>query len=304
MDYPTLLFPLVLLSFALLAACEPDIPESTNSSSSGYSITAMSFNIRYDNPNDGINRWDNRKDRVAELILFYEPMFLGTQEVLPNQLRYLDGRLSSYGWIGSGREGGDRGEFSALFYDTTRVRLVEGSDHTIWLSETPSQPSKSWDAALPRILTYGEFRLPDSDRTFFLFNTHFDHRGDTARLESARLVRSVIDSVSAGKPAILTGDFNATPGSKPYAALTSGDHHLRDAYVHTSLPHLGPSFTYEGFEVRPKATGRRIDYIFVNDRAMVQKHAIIASYSDKRYPSDHLPVLAEIILKGEPANQK
>lgn len=283
----------------LLSAISP-LSSSKEVKGQQKSLKIMSYNIRYDNPDDAPNNWDNRKERVASLIQFYEPAFIGTQEALLHQLKYLETKLHNYNWIGVGRDDGSAsGEFSALFYDSTKVDLISGSEQTIWLSKTPSSPSKSWDAALPRILTYGQFRDKSSGEQFFVFNTHFDHRGTTARMKSSELILDKISEIATNKPVVVTGDFNATPDSKPYAILTSGEQKLRDAFEISSKPHLGPIFTYEGFEVQNKNRGDRIDYIFLNEKAQVLKHAIIPTFRDYKYPSDHLPVLTEIIFDQE-----
>lgn len=257
----------------------------------------MSFNIRYDNPDDAPNNWDNRKDRVANLINFYEPAFLGTQEAEFHQLDYLDQQLTQYSWIGVGRTDGKKaGEFSALMFDTTKVELVADSDSTIWLSKTPEKPSKNWDAALPRILTWGKFRIKSTDQNIFVFNTHFDHIGDTARAESAKIILNTIEENAGDAPVVLTGDFNIVDSSEPYKILTST--FLSDAYNTTKIPNVGPSFTFSGFSVGEIEEKRRIDYIFTNDRIDVLKHAVISSFYDGYYPSDHLPVITEIKIKN------
>lgn len=256
----------------------------------------MSYNLRFDNPDDGKNIWDNRKERVSNLIAFYNPVFLGTQEGLLHQVEYLEETLDKYRWIGVGRDDGTmNGEFSALFYDTLRVELVNESDTTIWLSETPDIPgSKGWDAVLPRILTYGRFRDRGTGEEFFVLNTHFDHIGDTARAKSAELIIRTIARIADDEPVVLTGDFNATPVSDPYINLTEKNYGLNDAFEVAELPHVGPLFTFEGFEVKSSIERRRIDYIFVNDRVKVKRHAINSTFRDLYYPSDHLPVIADI----------
>lgn len=260
------------------------------------SLTVMTYNIRYDNPDDAPNNWDNRKEKVANLIQFYEPAFVGTQEVLFHQLTDLDNALSHYQWIGQGRDDGkEEGEFSALFYDSRKVELVAESDSTIWLSKTPQEPSKNWDAALPRIVTWGEFEVKSTGQHLFVFNTHFDHVGETARAESAKLILKTIGEVAEDKPVILTGDFNVTPDDPPYQILISS--FLKDAMHASKLPHTGAKFTYSGFEVNAPTDGNRIDYIFINDRVEVLKHATLTPIRDGYFLSDHLPVVAEINLK-------
>lgn len=258
-------------------------------------LRIMSYNLRYDNPDDGVNAWDNRKERVTNVIQFYEPVFLGTQEGLLHQIEYLEQELEQYSWIGVGRDDGTMsGEFSALFFDTGKVELIDNSEQTIWLSETPSKPGKSWDAALPRILTYGKFRDRRSGNEFFVLNTHFDHIGDTARAKSAELIVNTIRDLASGEPVILTGDFNVTPDDEPYEIITESASGLKDAYEIADLPHTGPHFSFEGFEVKSGSEQRRIDFIFVNDQVKVKKHAIISTFEGDYYPSDHLPVIADV----------
>lgn len=262
-------------------------------------ITTMSYNIKFDDPDDENTSWDDhRKQQISALIAFYEPDFLGTQEGLHHQLKYLDKNLDSYKWIGVGRDDGSNdGEFSALFYNNDKFELIEDSEQTIWLSKTPEKPSKNWDAALPRILTFGKFRNRSSDQKFWVFNTHFDHVGDTARVESARLILDTIKEKTGDVPVILTGDFNVTEEMQPYEILTSSDSNLSDTYYATEKLHVGPDFTYEGYEVMAGEDQRRIDYIFVNERLRTRKHAILSSFHDGRYPSDHLPVLTTLEIK-------
>lgn len=281
------IFLLLITFLGLTAACNTFNRQS--------SLTrVMSYNIKFDDKADTVNGWDKRKDQVVNLVRFYEPDFLGTQEGLLHQLEYMENGLRNMKWIGAGRtDGKNEGEFSALFYNSERFELLTNSDSTIWLSETPSHPSKSWDAALPRILTWGKFRNKNSKEEFFVFNTHFDHIGDTARAESARLIVETIKEVANGFPVILTGDFNATEDSQPYKVLTND---LADAFYSSALPHVGPLFSFEGFEALSSNNKRRIDYIFVNDKLEVKKHAIISDFRDGRYPSDHLPIVADVVF--------
>lgn len=284
------IFLLSILTFLILASCN----KTTQTPSS---IRIMSYNIKYDDKTDTVNGWKQRKEQVANLIAFYEPDFLGTQEGLLHQLQFMEERLGSMQWIGVGRgDGKNEGEFSAIFYNTERFELVANSDSTIWLSETPSEPSKSWDAALPRIMTWGKFRDTSTGKEFFVFNTHFDHIGETARAESARLVVETINEIAGSFPVILTGDFNAVEDSRPYDILTANSSPLKDAYYKTEIPHVGPVFSYSGFKVVNSDSERRIDYIFVNEEVEVQKHAIISDFREGRYPSDHLPVIADLVV--------
>lgn len=282
--------PISLVIMVLAMAC------SRQNHETAVAIDVMTYNIKFDDPNYSINGWDQRKHRVASLLDFYEPDFFGTQEGLLHQLQYLDSVLTDVKWIGVGRNNGStQGEFSALFFNEKKFELVTGSDSTIWLSESPGVPSKSWDAAFPRILTWGKFKHKSSGRSLYVFNTHFDHVGDTARTESAKIITATISKIVKDYPVILTGDFNVTPEEKPYEILTE-EYHLSDTQILAGPKRIGPEFTYSGFEVDPNITPRRIDYIFINDHFKVCKYGVLSDFNSGLYPSDHLPVITNLIF--------
>lgn len=257
-------------------------------------INVLSFNIRYDNPDDGENAWPNRIDMVAGVIRFHGADFAGLQEALHHQIEDLEERLPEYEWIGVGRsDGATAGEYTPIFYRADRFELLE--QDTFWLSETPEDPgSKSWDAAIERIATWGLFRDRTTDRRFILLNTHFDHVGREARAESARLIVDRLASIEPGLPRIVTGDFNTTEETDAYQVLTADESGLRDALRATEQPHYGPTSTWNGFS--SIVPDRRIDFIFVGEDVTVRRHGILSDQLDGRFPSDHLPVLAEVTL--------
>src|SRR6186713_989688 len=146
-------------------------------------LNVMTFNIRYNTKNDSLNAWPYRKDNAASQIKFHNVHILGVQEALYEQVIDLSQSLSQYKYVGVGRDDGIiKGEYSAIFYDTAKLILLGSS--TFWLSLTPDIPgSKSWDAAITRIVTWAKFTDKRRNRTFFVFNTHFDHIGKEARRE-------------------------------------------------------------------------------------------------------------------------
>ncbi|MBB4080659.1 glycerophosphoryl diester phosphodiesterase/endonuclease/exonuclease/phosphatase family metal-dependent hydrolase [Lewinella aquimaris] len=258
-------------------------------------LEVMSYNIRLNVASDGENAWPNRREFLVSQVLFHAPDIIGTQEVLPDQLAYLKEKLTPYAVIGEGREGGDAGEYSALFYDRRKFSVEEGG--TFWLSPTPDAvASVGWDAALPRIVTYGRFRDRTSGQEFMAFNTHFDHRGEQARVESARLITQMMDSLNQQNlPVVLTGDLNLTPETAAIQTLTDS---LVDAYAAAPV-RLGPSGTFTGFDHATPAE-RRIDYIMVSPGIRVRKFATLTDAVDGRYPSDHFAVVASLDLCPRP----
>jgi len=264
-------------------------------------IRVMTFNIRYNNPDDGLNAWPNRKDLAAALINFYEPALFGVQEALFGQLQDLEARLPDYAWLGVGRDDGDKkGEFSAIFYRKNRFEVKDSN--TFWLSSTPAQKgSLGWDAACVRIVTWVKVTDRLTGTTFFMFNTHFDHRGTLARHKSAELLLAKAYEIAADSPLIVTGDFNSADSSSVYKILTNtGDYkadlklHFRDSKVLSQGEAYGPDNTFNGFGRSQKE--QRIDYIFVNDAFSVSKYGVLCEHWGGIYPSDHMPVLADLSL--------
>ncbi len=266
------------------------------------SIRVMSYNIRYNNPGDGINAWPHRKDHVAEMIGDkYKADFAGLQEARKEQIDDLVERLPDYDWFGVGRDDGwQGGEFTPIFYRKDCFQLLQTD--TFWLSETPRIPgSKSWDAAITRIVTWGKFKDLKTDQIFYHFNTHFDHRGRKAREESAELLWRKVKEIAGDAPSFITGDFNVRETSKTYLILTGAESEsdLIDARYVSMNAHRGPTSSSSGrngwTELGPSES--RIDYIFMREGVQVLNHSILDDQYDGRYPSDHLPVLAEIEIK-------
>jgi len=264
---------------------------STFSATAQQEIKVMSYNIRLDVASDGENRWDARKDKVAGLINYYEPDFMGGQEVTHPQLQYLADNLIGYSYIGVARDDGkQKGEYSCIFYKKDKFDVVQQS--TFWLSPTPDSISKGWDAAIVRVCTYGLFKNKKTKQLFWVFNTHFDHMGKLARLESAKLIIKKINELNTKNyPVIVSGDFNSRPGDEPSQYMMANMQNSRSI----SKLVYGAADTWNGFKFNEKPNGC-IDYIFVlNDkRITVSKFATITDSYDMKYPSDHFPVLATI----------
>lgn len=288
--------PPLLLTLFMFSQFGVAAEQRAASSSAASSINVMSFNIRYNNPSDGEHAWPNREERVASVVRFHGADLIGMQEVLRSQIDDLTVLLPNYTWYGVGRDDGmNAGEFSPIFYRVDRLELLDSGE--FWLSETPDEiASKSWDAALPRIATWVKFRDLELGQEFIHLNTHFDHRGEVARTRSAELILARLQTLSSNLPIVVTGDFNVPPQSEAYATMTSMLLDSRIASV--SEPH-GPEGTFGGFTVKLGDTGDRIDYVFVAQGTEVLRYGALSDQWDGRYPSDHLPVLAEIIFPAQ-----
>lgn len=250
-------------------------------------FSAMTYNIRYDNRDDGDNWWGYRKEELADLLQYYRADFIGLQEALPQQTEFIDEQLPDYSYIGFGRDGeGTNSEGAPIFYQPARHKLL--AQQVIWLSPTPVKVSKGWDAALNRICVYGVFETIGQADTIHVFNCHFDHRGEEARQESARLLTQLLTQYDLqDQQVVLMGDLNAEPDDEPLQLLRE---HFDDSYTTASHPPYGPVGTWCGFDTSLAAT-KRIDYILSKNLTATHHRAIDDRRKNNLYPSDHLPVL-------------
>ena len=258
---------------------------------SATSLSVMTFNMRYDNPEDGQNNWRFRRERVAGVIKAQEVDVLGTQELLSNQFNDLSGLLTGYQGVGVGRlDGVESGEYCAVFFRKDRFTLLASG--TFWLSETPEVVgSLGWDGACERIATWVVLRDRDG-REFFFIDTHLDHVGQVARDEGVSLLMKRIETLSGGRPVILTGDFNSEPGSSVVAHVQK-DGVLRDAKA-IAAQRSGTDWSFSDFGQIPEAERPLLDYIFVSGDIEAVRYEVLPDTFDGGYVSDHAPVMAVV----------
>lgn len=253
----------------------------------------MTFNLRYDNAGDGINNWNKRKEKVVHFIKTAQPDVIGMQEVLHNQLEYLKENLSEYEEVGVGRDDGQtRGEYSPIFYKKDRFNLI--SHRTIWLSEYPDSIGHiGWDAACPRIATWVKLQDKRNGKIMLAVNTHFDHQGEKAQINSAKQIISQLKEYG-NLPVVLTGDFNITESQQAYTTLTGNGSPLKDTYK-IARKKEGVSYTYHNFSRLPRRKRKKVDYIFVTSPIKVAKINIPHEDAIPRNQiSDHCPYIATL----------
>ena len=264
-------------------------------------VRVMSFNIRYSTARDGEDRWEKRQGMLLDTIRAFNPDLLGTQEVLADQADFLREKFPEYGFFGGGRDDGKRqGEFSPVMYRKDRFELLASGQW--WLSPTPEKVgSKGWDAALPRIVTWARLKERTAGVTFLFFNTHWDHVGNMARVESGKLMRRMIDEKRGDDPVIVTGDFNSTEESEQYRTLTAGNDEgvrLIDAYRAVHPERKPDEASFNGFKGTRK--GMQIDWILHSPHWTPRSATIDYTSKDGRTPSDHYPVTAVLVRAKAP----
>ena len=283
-------------------------------------MVVATYNLRNANGGDSTNGngWGQRYPYIAQIVQFHGFDIFGTQEGKYSQLQDLRQAMPGYDYIGVGRDDGKRaGEHSAIFYRTDKFEVLEHGD--FWLSEITDRPNKGWDAVLPRICTWGEFRDKQTGFTFLFFNLHMDHVGVQARAESAKLILEKIKEFPKKLPAILTGDFNVDQTSESYQLL-DGSGIMRDSYEIADFRYA-PNGTFNGFHPDRK-TDSRIDHLFLTKEFEVKKYGILTdtyrseakesarkeqngnfpkevslSKYEARTPSDHFPVMIVVEVK-------
>lgn len=277
----------ILVTCALLAIAASSLGQERNEQTSA-SIKVMSFNLRFGTANDGPDRWLVRGPRLISALQKRQPELLGVQEALSFQVRQLLDAFPQWKSIGVGRENGKKkGEFSAIFYDSRRFVALDSG--TFWLSETPQVPgSKSWNSECVRICTWAQLRDKNTQRSFYIFNTHLDHKSQAARANGMELILRRIAKRGISDPVILTGDLNAGEENPVNARIH--DAGFRDSFraVHPDARNVG---TTNGFQNRHD---RKIDYIYVDPAWQVARAEIVLDKVDGRWISDHMPVTAEI----------
>jgi endonuclease/exonuclease/phosphatase family metal-dependent hydrolase len=279
--------------FRLAILCTPFIAKTECSFGQTSSLKVLSFNIRYNNPNDGENSWPNRSERVKNFLWSESPDIIGFQEVLDNEVLELDRALFNYNFsqrqytrIGVGREDGkNKGEYSPIYFQSNRFQLV--SSKTVWLSETPTKPSKGWDAACERIATFALLFDEELKDTLLVVNAHWDHVGVVAREESAKLILNEMNNYTSIQNKILMGDFNCTPEDPALKKLRA---EFSDAGIGASSK-VG---TFNNFERAANPKAPRIDYVFYKLKNL-GFHSYKVGNTDVAEPllSDHFPIVVE-----------
>ncbi len=256
-------------------------------------LKVLSFNIRYNNPNDGENSWPNRSEHVKNFLWSESPDIIGFQEVLHNEVLELDRALFNYNFserqytrIGVGREDGKtKGEYSPIYFRSNRFQLI--SSKTVWLSQTPDKPSKGWDAACERIATFALLFDEELKDTLLVVNAHWDHVGVAARQESAKLILKEIEAFTSIQNIIFMGDLNCTPEDP---ALKK----LRAAFSDAGIGASSKVGTFNNFERAANPKAPRIDYVFYKLENL-GFHSYKVGNTDVAEPllSDHFPVVVE-----------
>jgi endonuclease/exonuclease/phosphatase family metal-dependent hydrolase len=252
-------------------------------------MRVMTFNIRFENDQDGANSWIYRRDLVVKLIEKYDPDILGTQEGRVSQLAFLDGRLAQYKMHAPSRVLDDTCQYPTLFFHKNRFNIIEGEE--FWLSKTPKvHRSKNWDSAFPRMVSTARVEHLDSGQAFFTAVTHLDHMGRKARLKQAEIIARWVRGRTV--PVILMGDFNDGRNRMPMGRWPTGKRGFRTPGKRWAMPKGSESFTHHAFTGEPKKS--RIDWILTTTPPYPVDAEMVHDHFDGRYASDHFPYYVDL----------
>lgn len=253
-------------------------------------LKVMSYNIRYGTANDGDDRWEVRRPRTLSLIRKESPDLMGLQEALDFQIEEIRSSLPNMAAVGVGRDDAkSAGEFSPILYNTQRLQLLRSD--TFWFSDTPAVPaSKHWGNNITRVCTWAFFRDLKTGKYVWHYNLHIDHQSQPSRIKSAELLAKRIAERGTDDPVLVSGDFNV--GEDNPVVSTMRENGYRDSFrmLHSEEKEVG---TFNGF----KDLGvDKIDYIWVSAGVQVERAEIVRLKIDGRWPSDHCPVTAWVVL--------
>lgn len=260
-------------------------------------IKVMTYNVRYAANDD--HPWPLRRPIAKAMLREAAPDIIGTQEGLYNQIRELAADSPDYDWIGTGRDGGSRGEFMAIFYKKDRFEPLE-YDH-FWLSDMPNVVgSSTWGNQNIRMVTWVKFLDHLTNQQFYVWNTHLDHVSQSAREKGAALIVKRVNDLKTTLPVILTGDFNAPAKANPaYVILTDKERGgiFTDTW-YSAVKHIGDNFsTFHGYKA-PSKEGVHIDWILSTGKVTTSETGVINFSQNGQFPSDHFPLIATLLLSG------
>ena len=263
---------------------------------SAFEIDALSFNIRFDNPKDGENAWPNRKEMVGQWVKSESPDVIGLQEALRHQIDDIKKVATAYSEYGVGRDDGkSRGEHCTILYLKKRFNLDKSDCGTFWFSDTPEKvASKSWGNEIPRICTWARFIEKKTDKGFYVYNVHYDHRSQPSRLGASELIiQRISKRKRSNEPIILMGDFNASENNPAIKIFKDEPLNLVDTF-RVVKPDEKMVKTFHGFR-GGSFSGGKIDHVFMLPKmGKVSSAEIVRFNKEKRYLSDHYPVRAKL----------
>lgn len=253
-------------------------------------LCLITSNIRFDNPSDGSNSWNHRKEFLTKTLLSHDPDIIASQEGRFNQLKEFEDLLVNYEMIDYHRSWIKDRMYPTFFLKKNKFEIIKSLD--IWLSETPDiAGSLSFGSAFPRLMTWIKVQPKNSDLNFLLVNTHLDHVKEETRLQQTRVLVSEIEKIqTSNSRLIILGDFNDPPEGKVRKIILKSFPDLIDGW---KLHNASEETSHHAFNGECQ-NGSRIDWILTDQSIQVKNCIFDKRNKDGKFPSDHFPVICKI----------
>ena len=261
---------------------------------SAQTLRIATFNNQADLSQDH-HYWTEHSPRVKKLIDERQWDVVGMQEPFSFQVKDMEQMWPDYAWVGNSTDGKIEGgywHYNPIFYRKDRLKLLDWG--SFWFSETPDVPaSKSWDAHTSRFCVWAKFRDRLSGRIFFEFNCHFDHKGETARQQAARIVLEKATQMAGRHPFFINGDFNTVQGTPAYNTFaTSGK--VIDTYWCAAAKENDLIASWNNWQpARTVEYPDNFDHLFISLGTKALSWKLLTVQYDGGFPSDHFPIEVE-----------
>lgn len=288
------LFSRIMAFFMALLGFVSSVPVQTQSPvpeyAQQYEITVMSYNVYV--AGTGKKSPENRTCGVLNNLRSVMPDVFGLQEADIDWVNRITHGMPEYSYVGRGRGKNETdGEFSPVFYKTEKYELLDSG--TFWFSKTPEKSSLTWLSAFRRICTWAVLRDKETGFTFGIFNSHWDHLSVQSRNNSAELLTEKINEYAPDMPVVLTGDFNCEPNTVAFETLVEAGF-VSSMYVAADTMGMG---TYHGYSKGDTSNELPIDHImFKSANGFAESYRVVTEKYNDIYPSDHFPIVSELIL--------
>ena len=298
----------------------PPIPQN--------SINIASYNIAIDcHYQNTKHSWDNRKKAV--LALLQDKDIIALQEVSINQLKDIKALLPYHALIAYHSPAGKLvNELSKGIHPSDEMLVIAykndrfvGAESSIrWLSETPTRSSIAKGASsFPRIIMSVHLRDKLTNKTFYVFNSHYDHKSSEAKRTAIKVESDFIKETVQSEPWFSLGDRNYFEDAgdekiyQDYLKILPA----RDFRDGTKYGHFGEATTFVGFENDPHKAHisfyneahisfftietKTLDVGFYSHRHVdpLWSYSISGDYNitERNFASDHFMIGGVFILK-------
>ena len=254
-------------------------------------LKVMSYNVLFNFEKEG--RDPSFTVDLAATIREQSPDIFGTQENTAKMHEKCLSKLEEYTcfkgdiYIDSDARG------NYVYWKTDKFNVIEAGHR--YMSDTPTVRSKYEKSREYRGFNYLFLESKKTEKRFLFLNLHADYRADdgTRALQLKAVNTFLKDEKWKNVPAIVVGDFNSTAEQTSISSFLADNPRIgMTSEIAEVKGDIGPTLVEGAFTQRIPYV---FDYIFVTkDLISTKYYSAIDNVKNGKYPSDHLPVVAEI----------